>query len=216
MGAALIGRDRMDLVDDREAGGRQHLPPGLGAEQHVERFRRRHQDVRRPAAHPLALGRRRVASADPGADLDVGEPAPLQFLADAGERRLEIAVDVVRQRLQGRHVDDLRLIGEPALEPLPHQFVDRRQKRRQRLARPGRRRDQRMPLGLDRRPRLRLRRRRRAEGLAEPPGDGGMEEGAVVVRRAWRRGTRRRRPEPRLTPPRLSFQDRVRIRQNGF
>ena len=176
MGAALIRRDRMDLVDDRQAGGRQHLPPGFRAEQHVERFRRRHQDVRRPAAHPLALGRRACRQSGPRCGSRRRGARSAELLADAGERRLEIAVDVVRQRLQRRHVDDLRLIGEPALEPLPHQFVDRRQKRRQRLARPGRRGDQRMPAGLDRRPRLGLRRRRRGESLGEPPGDGGMEQ----------------------------------------
>ena len=51
MAAALVRRDRMDLVDDHRAHGRQHRAAGLRAEQHVERFGRRHQDVRRRAAH---------------------------------------------------------------------------------------------------------------------------------------------------------------------
>ncbi len=113
---------------------RQHRAPGLRAEQHVKRFRRRHQDVRRAAAHPLALGEGRVARSDPGANFDVGKPAPAQLLADPGQRRLEIAMDVVRQRLEGRHVDDLCRIRERRLETLPHQVVDRGQKGRERLA----------------------------------------------------------------------------------
>ena len=64
----LFGRDGVDLVDDHGARGRQHLAAGLRAEQDVERFRRRDDDVRRPAAHALAFARRRVAGAHPGAD----------------------------------------------------------------------------------------------------------------------------------------------------
>ena len=51
-------------------------------------------------------------------------------------------MDVVRQRLQRRHVDDLRRIGKRALETLPHEIVDRRQKGRERLARSRRRGDE--------------------------------------------------------------------------
>ena len=93
------------------SGRRQHLAPGLRAEQDIKRFRRRHEDVRRAAAHPLALGRGRVAGSDPGADFDVGKPAPPEFLPDAGERRLEVAMDVVRQRLERRDVDDVGFVG---------------------------------------------------------------------------------------------------------
>ncbi|HEX3407427.1 MAG TPA: hypothetical protein VHS81_09335, partial [Caulobacteraceae bacterium] len=50
MGATLVGGDRVDLVDDHRAGRRQHRTARLRAEQDVERLRRRHHDVRRPAA----------------------------------------------------------------------------------------------------------------------------------------------------------------------
>ena len=86
------------------------LRPRLGAEQDVERLRRGDDDVRRPAVHLLPLARRRVAGADPGADVDVRQALPLQVLADAGERLLEVLLDVVRQRLERRDVDDLRLV----------------------------------------------------------------------------------------------------------
>ena len=72
MRATLVRRDRVDLVDDHRPRRRQHLAPGFGAEQHVQRLGRRHQDVRRLAAHAGALGRRGVAGADQGANGDVG------------------------------------------------------------------------------------------------------------------------------------------------
>ena len=166
---------------------RQHRAPGLRAEQNVKRFRGRHQNVRRTAAHPLALGCRRVAGSDPGADFDIGKPAPAQLLPDAGQRRLEVAMDVVRQRLERRNVDDLRRVGQPPFETLPHQFVDRRQEGGERLARAGRRRDQGVAASLDRRPGFGLRRRsarRSSRRTSSRPPGGTAFEG----RRSSRRG----------------------------
>ena len=80
---------------------------------------RRHHDVRRCAPHARALGLRRVAGAHHGADRHIGQAERRELVADALERRLEIAMDVVRQRLQRRDVDDARLIRQRAREPLP-------------------------------------------------------------------------------------------------
>ena len=64
-----------------------------------------------------------------------------------------LSADVVRQRLQRRDVDDARLVGEAARrQAVAHQRVDRGEERGQRLARAGRRGDQRVPAGADRRP----------------------------------------------------------------
>ena len=187
MGAALVRRDRVDFVDDHGTRARQHRAAGLRAEQHVERFRRRHQDVRRAAAHALALGGGRVSRSDPGADFDIGKPASAELLPDAGERRLEILMDVIRQRLERRYVDDLRCIRERRLETLAHQVVDCGEKGRERLARSGGRRDERVAAGLDRRPRFSLRRSWRDETLGKPVRDGRMEQG-VDGRWRTRRG----------------------------
>ena len=176
MRAALVGRQRVDLVDDHGARGREHPAPGLRAEQDVERLRRRHHDVRRALARAIALALRRVAGAHPGADVDVRQALRAQRLADAGQRRLQVALDVVGQRLERRDVDDLRLVLERRLEPLPHQRIDGRQEGRQRLAGAGRRRDQHVPPRLDRRPRLGLRRRGRRKAAGKPRGDRGMEQ----------------------------------------
>ncbi len=165
---------------------REHRAPGLRAEQHVKRFRRRHQDMRRAAAHPLALGDGRVPRSDPGADIDIGKPAPAELLPDAGQRRLEILMDVVRQRLERRHVDDLRRIRERRLETLPHQIVDRRQKGRERLARSRGRGDEGVAAGLDRRPRFGLRGGRRSKTLGKPVRDRRVEQGFDDRRRSRR------------------------------
>ena len=109
-----------------------------------------------------------------------GKPARLQGGADAGERRFEVAPDVVRQRLERRDVDDLGFVLEPVRERLAHQRVDRGEEGRERLAGSGGRRDQHMPAGLEGRPGLRLRRRRRGEAVVEPVGDGRMKQGHFV------------------------------------
>jgi hypothetical protein len=92
-------------------------------------------------------------------------------------------MDVVRERLERRDIDDLGLVLEGARKPLPHQVVDCGEERRERLARPGRGRDQHIPARLQRRPRLRLRRRGRGEGAIKPDGDGRMKQGC------WRHDT---------------------------
>ena len=176
MAATLVGSDGVNLVDDHGAGGRQHLAAGLRAQQHVKRFRRGDDDMRRLAPHALTLAWRGVAGAHPGPDIDVRLAAPRELGADAGERRLEVALDVVGQGLERRDVDDLRLVPQPALDTLAHQIVDRRHKRRQRLAGPGRSGDQRMAPRSDQRPSVGLRCRRGSEARLEPRGDSGMKE----------------------------------------
>ena len=180
MRTAFVWRQRVDLVDDDGAHRRQHFAAGVGAEQDVERFRRGDDDVRRRAAHALALAGRRVAGAHPAEDVNIGQSLSAQRFAYPSERRLEVALDVIRQRFQRRDIDDLRLVTETAFETLPHQPVDRREKRGQCLARPGGCGDQHMPAGLDRRPRRRLRRGRRDEIAVKPGGDRWMEEGGRV------------------------------------
>ena len=177
MRAALVRRQRVDLVDDHRARGGEHRAARLGTEQDVERFRRGDDDVRRAPAHAVALGCRRVAGAHQGADLDLGQALRAQRVGDAGQRRLEVALDVVRQRLERRDIDDVGLVLQSVGQALAHQGVDRREKRGQGLARAGRRGQQHMTLRLDRRPRLRLRGSGAGKAAREPSGDGGVKGG---------------------------------------
>ena len=176
MRAALVRCNRVDFVDDHRSRRRQHLAPGLRAEQHVEQFRRGHQDMRRAPAHAVALGGGGVARAHPAPDIDIGQAILAELRADAGQRNFQIAMDVVGERFERRDIDDLDLLGQAAVEALADEVVDGDEERRKGLAGAGRRGDQRMPAGADRGPGIGLGRRRRAELIGEPPGDRGVEQ----------------------------------------
>ena len=172
---ALAAGHRVQLVDDHALHRLQHRAARVGAEQDVQGLRRRHQDVRRRAAHALALRRRRVAGAHRVADADVGQAHRDQPRANAGQRFLQVLADVVGQRLQRRHVEHVDLVREPAGEAFAHQLVDGRQEGRERLARTGGRGDQRMAALRGDCPGLGLDLGRAAEAALQPGGNGRVE-----------------------------------------
>ena len=101
-------------------------------------------------------------------DVRRGQPEPGGGLADAGERRAQVAFDVDGERLEradvkhpapAHRVVGRRLGGEP---------VQRREEGGERLARTGRRDDERVVTACDRLPRTLLGRRRRVEGAVQP------------------------------------------------
>ncbi len=169
VGAPLAAGHRVDLVDDHRLGRGQHLPGGRGQDQ-VERLGRRDQDVGRVAAHRRAVALGRVAAAD-GHGHRPGQ-------VDAGERRAQVLLDVVVERLERRHVDH----AGAALRRVAGEAVDRAQEGGQRLARSRRREDQRVAPGGDRRPAQPLRLRGLGKRPPEPGGDGGRERGQRVGR----------------------------------
>ena len=85
-------------------------------------------------------------------------PAAAGGRADAGERRAQVALDVVVERLERRDVEHAQ-----ALARLRHEAVEEPQERGQRLARSRGRAHEHVLARRDRRPALRLRGRRRAE-----------------------------------------------------
>ena len=101
-------RDRVDLVDDHPLRVAEELPRARGEHQ-VERLGRRDQDVRRLAQHRRALLLRRVARAD----------RDREIAADPLQRRAQVALDVVGERLERRDVDEprLALVGRRAARP---------------------------------------------------------------------------------------------------
>jgi hypothetical protein len=102
-----------------------------------------------------------------------GESQSGGHLADLSERRLEVLVDVDRQGLQGGDVDHLGSAQETHTSLVVSvQPVDAHQERRERLARAGRRRDQRVAARGDLFPASRLRRGRAVrEAALEPRAD---------------------------------------------
>ena len=151
--AALGLRHGVDLVHDHLLGPREDLPR-LAREHEVERLGRGDEDVGRVAHHVAPVLLRRVARAD--ADLHVG--------ADPAQRRAQVLLHVVGERLERRDVDEPGALRAG----LGDEPVERPQEGGERLARPGRSRDQRVRARGDRRPGPRLGRRRLGEGPSEP------------------------------------------------
>ena len=103
--AALARRQRVDLVDDDGVDRRQDRAR-LRREQQIERLGRGDEDVARRARElpPLLLGR--VAGADADADRAQPRAERLGGARDAGQRRAQVALDVVGERLERRDVQD--------------------------------------------------------------------------------------------------------------
>ena len=114
MRPALVGGQGMDLIDDDRARGLKHGAARLGAEKDIKRFRRRYDDMRRPATHAAAFAGERVAGAHERSDLDVWQSQRAQLGAYAGQGDGEVAFDVVGKRLQRGDVDDVGLVRQSA------------------------------------------------------------------------------------------------------
>ena len=126
----------------------------LGGQQQVERLGRRHQDVRRALA-PSPRARRRACRRCARARGSARGSSPRSTAAAAisGERPLEVPLDVVAERLAAARRRPPRVVvGERARGRLAQQAVDADEERRQRLARAGRRGDQRVAPARDRGP----------------------------------------------------------------
>ena len=145
--AALRAGDRVDLVDDDVLDVAEDLARGAGEHQ-VQRLGRRDQDVGRvPGDLAPVLGRR---VARPAGDRDVRRLVahPRGRQGDPGQRRPEVALDVVGQRLERRDVQDADRAGRLAGRRRPRvgrQPVQAPQERGEGLAAPRRGVDQRVP-----------------------------------------------------------------------
>jgi hypothetical protein len=176
MGAALgCHATRVDLVDDHALHAGQHARP----DSEPSRMYSDSGVVTRMCGGRLRIATRSACGVSPVRTIErsstAGKPAP-PARGDAGQRRQQVQVDVVGQRLQRRHVDHC-VAARPACRPAPRApAVDRLQEGRQRLARTGRRRDQRVAARAGSPPRRPLRRRGRGElDCRKPVGDCGME-----------------------------------------
>jgi hypothetical protein len=174
--AALVAGQGVDLVHDDGLHRAQLLAALRGCQQQVQRFGRRDEDVWRIADEGLPLGLRRIAGANGGADRQLAQPRLGCEGGDLGQGNLQVALDVVAQRLEGRDVNDLDPFRQLSLEPIAQQPVDADQKRGQRLARAGRGGDQRVLAGGDVGPAAKLRLGGLAETSGEPLADERMEQ----------------------------------------
>ncbi len=177
MAAAFAGGDGVDFVDDHRAGAGEHVPAGVRAEQHIERFGGGHQDMRRAFAHLRTVFLRGVAGAHGGTDRKRRQAHALQLRGDTGQWVLQVDLDIVGQRLERRYIHHQRFIRQlPAVgQALMHQVVQHREERRQGFTGAGGRGDQCRTVLADQRPGLGLGAGHRGERAAEPGADGGVE-----------------------------------------
>ena len=128
MGAAFVADHRVNFVEDKRARRLQHAPATFAGQQNVERFRRRHDDVRRPLGHRRAFARGRVAGPDKRANIDFGQTQRAQFFLNPGQRNLQIALNVVAERFERRNVNDVSGVVEFSFDAEAHQIVNGGQK----------------------------------------------------------------------------------------
>ena len=126
--------DRVDLVHDDRAHGAKHLPAAVGREEQIQRFRRRHEDVRRRPQHRRPLRLRGIAGPHGGSDPGRTQPGLFGQAVNARARLREVLVNVGAERLQRRHVDDAHLVRQRRRTTLFEQPVDGGEKGRQCLA----------------------------------------------------------------------------------
>ena len=139
--AALGARDGVHLVEDHRLHAGQRLACFRGQHQE-QRFGRRDQDVRRAGGDLAALGLRGVTGAHSDSDVGCGQAEPLRFLADAGQRRAEVALHVDAQCFQRREVQDPAAQSGLVGRGRGGQVVQGRHERRECLARACGRHDQ--------------------------------------------------------------------------
>jgi hypothetical protein len=136
MRAALVLRERMDLIDDEEPPLSQRGKPRVLAQQNRERFRRGDQEVRRLPALRRPFLERRVAGAH--ADAYVVE-------AELRQGAPDVLLQVIRQRAQRRNVDRDHAVRQRPRRLQLRQMIEDAQERRERLPASRRRADQHRP-----------------------------------------------------------------------
>ncbi len=174
VGAALVGGHGVDLVHDHRAHAGERAPARVAGEQDEGGLGRGDEHVRRAGGRGAAVARGRVARADRDPDAGRAEAVRPHRGRDLLDGPLEVPVHVAGEGLEGRDVEHLGPVLEAALGRAD-QPVEAVEKGRERLARAGGRRDERVPAARDRGPGARLHRRRGPEAPSEPRLDCGVE-----------------------------------------
>ncbi len=165
--AALGASQGMDLVDDHVLDAAQDLAR-LAGEQQVEALGRGDQDVRRvPDQLTSRVGGRVTGAAG---HPDLGQRGAFAFggAPDARQRRAQVALDVVGQRLQRRDVQDARAALLLPRRRRDEEAVEAPEEGGQGLAASRRSVEERVRAVGDGRPAEQLGTRRLGECLAEP------------------------------------------------
>ena len=153
---AAVAGEGVNLVDDDGADAAQVLAAALGGDEEEERLGGGDEDVGGLAHHALAGGGGRVAGANRAGDGRQVVAHLCRERAYLGERLLEVALDIVAERLEGRDVDDAGGLFEVAGLGLADELVDAYEEGGKRLAGAGGGRDEGGLAGVDAGPALSL------------------------------------------------------------
>ncbi len=183
--ASLGCRHRMDLIQDHGGQAAQHRPAVWRGQEQVEALWRGDQDLRRLSKHAPAVRGERIAASGLHANGRKLLPCELEGLGDLLQRRQQVSLDVIVERLQRRDVEDPNRVRPPGAAD---ELVDAPQERGEGLARAGGSRHQHVGTARNLGPGARLDVGRLSEGAQEPLRDDGVEKGErsqVLVSHPW-------------------------------
>ena len=173
MRAALRRNDGVNFINDNRLDGAQQLTR-VRSQQKVQRLGRRDENIRRMAQKPRALVSRRISRANRDTRNVVRNSQPLRRLRNSHKRSAQVALNVYRESLDGRDINDAAALRF-ARRRRKHQPVNAPQKRRERFPRSGGRENQRGIAARYRRPAKRLRPRERGKHRTEPLAHSGFK-----------------------------------------
>src|SRR4051812_27757176 len=124
MRAALRAGHRMDLVDDHGADAAEHAPAADGREHDMQRLGRRDENVRRLPNHPRARRCGRIARSHRDPDFRKALAGRGESIAQLREWSLEVALDVVVERLEWRDVENLHRIAERLAQAVDNELIE--------------------------------------------------------------------------------------------
>jgi hypothetical protein len=189
--AALVARQRVNFVDDDRAHRGHASARGLvSGEVEVQRLGRGDENVRRLLHHLRAFARGRVARAHHHANLGQVDAGLFRAGLQLGERLEQVLLHVVAERLERRHVQHVRLVGELAVGGETEELVEAGEEGGERLARARRRGDEHVFARANERPPANLRLGGFAERLLKPRAHDGVERLQRVSKCRKRRANR--------------------------
>ena len=114
----------MDLIDDERAGRLQHATPAVAGQQDVQRFGSSYNNMRRAFGHRSALAGRCVTCSNKCPDINLRQTQRSQFFLNAGQRHLQIALDIIAESLERRDINDVSDVVEFSFHAQSHQVID--------------------------------------------------------------------------------------------
>ena len=179
-GAALVLHQRVNFVYNEGAGVAQHFAATHTGQQVEQGLGGGHQDVGRVLYLPGTLALGGVSRPHSYFKVYIGQPIGFEAFADALQGLLQVALYVVAQRLEGRHIHHLGVGRQLPGQPFAVQLIEHGIESGQRLTRSGGCSYEGVAALQYLRPGVLLHGRRFTKGFGKPAGYGWVEVFEVV------------------------------------